>query len=416
MSNQYYDQGEKAHGQKVALCTTVYDAPSPGYVFSIQRTRQALEKEGIQTAYLLLAGNCHVDDARNSVVQQFLLSDCTDLVFLDADVSWRPDEIIKLCKAPADLVGGIYPYRRQGQADKMPVLTIPGVTEADKNGLLQVAGLPTGFMRISRHVLETLSKDADHYWNKAERRSMVPILFERTFEDGVRWGGDITFCRKWHKAGGQMYAMPELHLSHSGNATLSDSLGAALRRQSKGTMQHMVDRIRHGDINIPMFSEVLKAEGNPYSALEDVLMMSTLLGQKADGPILETGSGITSIAMAASTDQTVYCLEHDQYWADRVIEMAEQTGIKNINVKMCDIEDGWYKRPKDLPSRFSLALNDGPPRIVGDRMKFFDYYGDIDNIVVDDADDKVYGEYLTKWCAENNRKIDFVERSALIRR
>jgi hypothetical protein len=80
----------------------------------------------------------------------------------------------------------------------------------------------------------------------------------------------------------------------------------------------------------------------------------------------------------------------------------------------CEIEDGWYKLPKGLPKHYSLGLNDGPPRLVGDRMGFFDKL-DVDNIIVDDADDPGYGNMLKAWAAENNKRIDFIERSALIR-
>lgn len=418
MSNLYYDPGEKIYlKQKVLLCTTAYDTPSPGYVFSLQQTRSALEKANIQTAYLMLVGNCHVDDARNSVVQQFLLSDCTDLIFLDADVSWKPADLIKLCKADADVVGGIYPYRRDDKASKerMPVLMCPDVTEPDKDGLLQVAGLPTGFLKIRRHVLESLSEDADHYWNKADRRSKVPIIFERTFENGTRWGGDITFCRKWHKKGGQLYALPDLRLGHAANSTIHDSLSAALRRQGNKTLKYMADKIKNNDFTPHLFSEVLRSEGSEHSALEDVLMMGVLLSRKAQGPIIEAGSGITSIAMAAATKETVYCLEHDPYWAGKTTEMAKNAGV-DIKIKMCGIKDGWYIIPDDLPGEFALGLNDGPPRDVGDRLKFFDHFGETDTIIVDDADDVNYGHMLKNWCATHNRKIDFIERSALIRR
>jgi hypothetical protein len=98
MSNHFYDEGEAATGKKVLLATTCYDKTAASYTFSIARSREALHKEGIQTAYLLLQGNCHVDDARNSVVRDFLESDCTDLVFLDADVDWEPADLLQLCK------------------------------------------------------------------------------------------------------------------------------------------------------------------------------------------------------------------------------------------------------------------------------------------------------------------------------
>lgn len=415
MSNLFYDEGPKASGQKVMLATTVYDSPAPGYVFSIQKSRQALTKAGIESAYLLLAGNCHVDDARNIVVQNFLLSDCTDLIFIDADVYWEPSALVALCESDSDLVGGVYPYRREGKAEKMPVIPMPG-KKTDENGLLEVMGIPTGFMKIRRHVIETLCKDAVHFYNKAETRSKVPILFERVFEDGARWGGDINFCRKWHKAGGKVHAIPEMRLGHTGNQTIYDSFAAAMRRKDEETIKYMADKVRNNDFNPHLFSEARKAVGNHWGALEDVLMLCALLGHKADAPIIEAGSGLSSIVLAASTDQPVYCLEHDDYWAQRVTEMASQAGIDNLHVKVCEIENGFYKLPDDLPSRFSLALNDGPPREFGDRTVFFDYFGNADTIIVDDADDKGYSEMLKSWSDLNGRKIDFVERSALIRR
>ena len=413
MSNLFYDEGPKATGQKVMLATTAYESPAPGYVFSIQKSRPALEKANIQSSYLLLSGNCHVDDARNIVVQNFLLSDCTDLVFLDADVFWNPDSLVKLCKADAPIVGGVYPYRREGKKEKMPVIPMPDA-RPDEKGLMEVIGLPTGFMKIQRHVIETLCEDADHFFNKAEQKSKVPILFERTFENNARWGGDITFCRKWQKKGGKVYALPEMRLGHTGMMTIYDSYGAAMRRMEEGTIKHMVDRVKNNDYNAQLFSEVLRAEGTPYSALEDVLMMCALLGHKADGPIIETGSGLTSLVLAASTLEDVYCLEHDQYWADKIIKLAKDNNIHNLNIKMCDLENDWYKLP-DLPKEFSLGLNDGPPRDKGDRMGFFEHFGDTKSIIVDDADDPGYGNLLKNWCFKHDRKIDFIERSALIR-
>lgn len=414
MSNLFLDDGPKADGQKVMLATTAYESTSPGYVFSIQKSRQALEKADIQSAYLLLSGNCHVDDARNVVVQQFLLSDCTDLIFLDADVFWNPEALVSLCQADADLVGGIYPYRRQGQAEKLPVIPMPG-EKTQETGLLEVIGLPTGFMKIRRHVIETLCEDADHFYNRAETRSRVPILFERTFEDDARWGGDINFCRKWHKKGGKVFALPDLRLGHTGALTIYDSFSAAMRRQDKETVKYMAERVKNNDFNPYLFSEVLKAEGNPFSALEDVLMMCALMGRKADGPIIETGSGLTSIVLAASTDQTVYALESDPYWFEKVQNMAKEANVSNLEVRLCEIVDGFYQLPKDLPRSFSLGLNDGPPRDKGNRTVFFDTF-DVENIIADDADDPGYAEFLRQWGQKHDKSVDFIERSALLRK
>lgn len=416
MSQFFQDDGQPANGRmKVCLATTVYEDPAAAYTFSIQKTREALHKAGINTAYYLLTGNCHVDDGRNSVVQEFLLSDCTDLVFLDADVVWEPESLIKLCGYDVDIVGGIYPYRDPNNRESLPVLMFPGQAMIDNRGLVEVAGLPTGFMRIRRHVLEALANDAPKYWKRTDRRAPVPLLFERTLIDGTRLGGDLNFCRKWIEKGGSCYAAAELHLGHVATITVWDSLGASMRRKDGTTLLHMADRLRCGDFNPQIFAEARKELNNPYGALEDVLTLCAVMGRQAQGPIIEAGTGLTSLVLAASTTHKVYSLEHDAEWYAKVMDMARKACITNLDVRLVPIKDGWYQVPDDLPQSFALGLNDGPPRQIGSRMGFFERFGQVKNIICDDADDLGYGNALTEWANANGRRIDFIERAAILR-
>lgn len=424
MSNFYQDDGLPAKGRKICLATTAYESPDSAYTASIQKTREALHKAGLPTAYYLLSGNCHVDDARNSIVQEFLLSDCTELVFLDADVIWEPSELIKLCGYDADIVGGVYPFRRDDEPSKanMPVVMYPGQVEPDSMGLIEVAGLPTGFMRIKRHVLETLAADANKHWKRNDRRSMVPILFERSFlpseenpRIGGRLGGDLTFCKKWIEKGGKVFAAPDIRLGHVVRSIVYDSLGAALRRQGGETLRYVADHVRHGGFDSKVFAEARRLTSNPWGAMEDVLTLCAILGGKAEGPIIETGSGLTSVILGASTTEDVFCLEHDPSWADETRRMLEKAGVGNVHVIPCEIRNGWYVLPQNMPSQFALGLNDGPPRRLGSRMGFFEHFGDTHSIICDDADDIGYGEALEEWCLAKGRRIDFVERAAVIR-
>ena len=425
MSNFFLDHtsAELTGVQKIMLATTAYDSPDASYTFAILRGRQTLEEAGFLTSYMMLSGNCHVDDARNRVVQAFLLTDCTDLVFLDADVSWDPKYLVELVSYDCDLVGGIYPYRREGLSVSfnMPILMIPGDIATDDQGLIEVIGLPTGFMRIRRKVLETLCEDARHYANPDDRRSQTPLLFERTLENGTRLGGDLNFCKKWIEAGGSVWAAPEIHLGHATKTINQDSLGAALRRQAGTTLIYVTQELAKGNMDASLFLEALKYANNPYAVDATTLALCVLLAKIADGPILEAGSGLTTILMAAVTDQPIYCLEHDPLWALRLEQMIQESDVSGVGVCDCAIKDEWYDLEPllpGLPERFALGLNDGPPRRISDRMKFYDQLGDrIDTIIVDDADDPGYRGPVAKWCEANSREIDYIEeRTALVRR
>tara|TARA_Y100000310_G_scaffold304804_1_gene344340 strand:+ start:9612 stop:10877 length:1266 start_codon:yes stop_codon:yes gene_type:complete len=420
LSQLFQDDGPKTTGQKVCLATTAYDSPDASHTFSIQRSRQALSKAGIESAYYLLSGNCHVDDGRNSIVKEFLASDCAELVFLDADVSWQPQDLVRLCQHDTDIVGGVYPYRREDKwhSGEMPVRMLEGA-EVDAGGLIEVGGLPTGFMKIKRRVIDELAANAEKFKNKAGQ--FVPILFERTFDGKDRWGGDLAFCNKWRATGGKVYADYEMVLGHTGKVTLRDSLGAAVRRRAGTTLSHVVDRIRAGKETLADITEAREhVQNNAFGATEDVLMLSVLLARKAKGPIIEAGSGLTTILMAAATDQRVYCLEHHGLYAAQLRQLVAEAGVSNVGLCVCPIKDGWYDPAgmEGLPHNFALGLNDGPTRQLGSRVGFFKHFGwAVDTIIADDADDEGFRAAISEWAKENERRVDFIEpRAALIKR
>lgn len=426
MSNLFIDESEGKAGPKVMLATTAYDSPDAAYTFSIQRSRAALQANGIGSDYLLLSGNCHVDDARNSVVTHFLKSNCDALVFLDADVAWEANALIDLCEtaldAPGfDIVGGVYPYRREDlrYAGAMPFRPLDGRTIPLPDGLLEVEGLPTGFMAITRRVLEAMAKEAPCFHPKADRRDTIPLIFERTMIDGIRWGGDMNFCRKARAAGFTVWAMTELRLGHVAKQVIWDSVAASFRRLDGTTLKHLCDLIRQGDDTIPDYTEAMRAVGNPWGAPEEVLIAAASLARRSTLPIIEAGSGLTTVVMAAANPKNrVWCMEHDPQFVLQTATMARQAGVDNIAICEWPLVDGWYKPDAKekamLPERFGLGLVDGPPRASGDRMTFFRVFGAAcERIIADDADSPAYKDDLTAWAADNGRKTYFIDRAAI---
>jgi hypothetical protein len=415
LSNLYYDAGPDASGQKVMLATTSYGNPDASYTFSIARSREALSAAGVQSAYLLLQGNCHVDDARNAVVRDFLESDCTELVFLDADVSWEPESLVALCRIDREIVGGVYPYRRESDEETMPLRHLPTIT-VDPDGLIEVEGLPTGFMKIKRIVLETMASGARHFLKDDGKPH--PVLFERDFFGVGRRGGDIHFCMNWRDMGGKVFAAPELRLGHAGVHVIRDTLGASLRRQGNSTLRFMVEQIKAGKQTHDTFTEAFKAYGNKWAASAEVLEIACGLARSSAAPILEIGSGLSTVVMGAATEQQVWCVEHDEGFAAALEKRVAETHLGNVVLVTAALKDGWYDLEGDmdsLPKAFGLALVDGPPREGNDRMKFFDLFGDRCNVILcDDANKPSYATALKAWAKSRDREIKIDGRSAVI--
>jgi len=261
------------------------------------------------------------------------------------------------------------------------------------------------------------------YEKRGDSRAKVPIIFERTYIEGARLGGDLNFCRKWKIKGGKIQAAAELKLGHVAQSILRDSLGAGIRRKNKTTLKHLVKAVRNG-LALNEISEARKYLKNPWGAFEDVLAMCSALSRKSEGDIIETGTGLTSIVLAAATKHHVYCLEHDLEWAKKAEQIIEESGVTNITIIHAPITqghglrdnlDGYYDIPQWIKDKqWGLALNDGPPRLLGSRMGFFKYIKS-DTIVCDDANDPGYADALKKW-AGDSYSIDIIERAALLRK
>jgi predicted O-methyltransferase YrrM len=414
MSNLFHEEGEPATGKKVMLATPCYGTPSASYVFSIARSREELHKAGIQSAYLLLQGMCHVDDARNAIVRHFLASDCTDLMFLDADNDWEPKDLVQLCRRELDIVGGVYPYRRDG-SEEMPVRLKEGSTKAI-DGLLEVDGLPTGFMKIKRSVLERMAADAPKFFDKLEETALI---FDRPTpgEDKTRWGGDIAFCNRWLSMGGRIFADQEIRLGHTGTIVVRDSLASHLRRISGATLAHVIPRVRAGIETENDYNEAFKYAGNNYAADAGVLATVTRIARNCRGPIIETGSGLSSVFMGAVSDSQVYSLEHVDHYAAQTVAWCEEAGVSNVGVCCAPLKDFWYDLDKfDLPAKFTLGFCDGPPRMYGTRMKFFEALAPrCAAILVDDIkSDHKYLRAVHEWAQAHSMNVTILGRAALL--
>lgn len=129
------------------------------------------------------------------------------------------------------------------------------------------------------------------------------------------------------------------------------------------------------------------------------------------GPILECGSGLTTLVLAAVTEQTgssVWTLEHDAGCFARVASRLRRLRLE-VDLRCTPLRDygdfDWYDvDPSTLPS-FSLVVCDGPPkRTRGGRFGLLPVLGDRLAagcvILLDDAARSEEREVMARWAAE----------------
>lgn len=196
----------------------------------------ALADRGDKVTIFDESGNAMIGDCRGLIVSQFLAGDGTDLVFVDSDVSWAAGSLLKLVDQPVDFVAGLYPQRRDPINFCVQWLQDRPELQADPaTKLLEVEGVPAGFMRCSRAMLE---KMIAHYADTQFHCEQAPDntaydLFGAYRIGRIKFGEDYSFCRRWRDIGGKVWIDPEIRMGHCGYKTFVGSAGEWLRDKMK---------------------------------------------------------------------------------------------------------------------------------------------------------------------------------------
>lgn len=164
-----------------------------------------------------------------------------------------------------------------------------------------------------------------------------------------------------------------------------------------------------------MLAALLLGWGNiSFAADLDYLEEVAKQAVNTPGPILECGSGLTTILLgllAGRRGVEIWSLEHISEWYTRVNAMLQSYRISGVNLCLSSLQDfgsfSWY-RPTlaSLPNDFRLVICDGPPtnETPGGRYGLLPVLGqhlsDDVLILLDDADRESEAEVLRRWIAE----------------
>lgn len=168
------------------------------FTCSIVDTVKALTLAGIEVQWRVLSFCNFIDAARNQMVRDFLMTDYTDLVFIDDDMGWSVDGFMRMMTKDVDVVGAICPRRKDGEWNVNLLRDATG-NRIEFDGLLECAYVGTGIMRIRRSALTAMN-----HW------------FDVSWDGNRKIGEDVWFCREWRLLGGRVWAEPDITVTHSG--------------------------------------------------------------------------------------------------------------------------------------------------------------------------------------------------------
>lgn len=205
------------------------------YVASLFGSIPLLQREGFSLLYYPIPGQL-IDHARNLAAARAITQGADKLLFLDDDVSWRPEDLAGLLKTPHSVIGGT--YRKKNVYKESYAVGLPEEIIPDEYGMLPANHLPAGFLKIETYALKEMSKNMEPYphpnvLGTEEESNMFPFFKVLTNAQAGHSGGeseDTYFCVEWRRAGGQCWLYPDAKVEHITEVSLKNDFKNYLDR------------------------------------------------------------------------------------------------------------------------------------------------------------------------------------------
>jgi hypothetical protein len=228
------------------ICLPCYDRQmTEPFVMSLLQTCMAFKEIGLKFGVSTISDSL-ISRSRNQLVAKFMANEnFTHLLFIDVDLGFNYEDVLKLFWHNKDIVTGAYPIKdilwdkvislaksdcpKDKIAEKSTRFVVNAARNSNneirvENGALSIWDAGTGFMLIKREAFQKLFdaypelkyKD-DTGAIKGDEKNYTYALFNSYVdEDGRFLSEDYGFGRYWQKIGGEVWVDPSIELTHLG--------------------------------------------------------------------------------------------------------------------------------------------------------------------------------------------------------
>ena len=212
---------------------------------SVMGTLLLCQANNIKFKFFSLSSESLIPRARNVCASAFLKSDCTHMLFVDADIIFNPKDVLRMLRYDCDIVTGAYlkknvtlerlkenieesdniealiqksgMYAINPQPEKLTI--IEGTT------LCKVHHAPTGFMMIKKSVFESIIEservssyvnDVSSYRKYTDTSNKIWNLFPSGIVGDQFLSEDYGFCNVASSCGFPIFVDASIKLTHVG--------------------------------------------------------------------------------------------------------------------------------------------------------------------------------------------------------
>jgi len=226
-------QAPQNQPRRVLIGTPCYDGRIEVWYANslIQTIRMGLQL-GIEIMPIWLSYDALIQRARNDLMGIMIESGFDDIVFIDSDIDWVPEEFFKLLNHPVDVVGGT--YRKKGDLEQYVAKILDTKRSRDpSNGLIHAEGLGTGFLRMSKAAVQYLWDNSTPYEEK-DQGKVRRWIFDVEIKNGEIFSEDILVCQKLNDGGIPVWLDPTITCGHIGTKRFAGNFEAWYDNMQKG--------------------------------------------------------------------------------------------------------------------------------------------------------------------------------------
>jgi hypothetical protein len=181
----------------------------------------------------LHGGEGFVGRSRNQICSRFLESDFTDLLMIDSDIIYTPQNVDRIASHDVPIVAGFYPKKAPGKTVWV-ANHLSKNEKVDENGLIKVETIGTGFIKIQRQVLEKMRDSGLAARYIVDGTDIVEYeFFPFRVVNGRLRSEDWAFCDNAHELGFPVYGDSLCALRHLGSCVYPTPEAQTIERALK---------------------------------------------------------------------------------------------------------------------------------------------------------------------------------------
>ena len=221
----------------IFIAMPCYDSVKINTMLSVIKLVQQLGKSGIEVGINTMKSPL-IHQARNYLTSVFLTTQYQYMLFIDSDVEFEPEAVIRMMVAKKRIV--CTPYRVKSADIDKHIYTVefknPKNILVLAEGLVEIEAGPTGLMLIDRQVFERIIKN--HPDLKIKNKA-VPSpgashefyynFFDFGFNDGYAMGEDVSFCKLARDNDFRIFANIESSTTHHGSYAWKGTFGESMK-------------------------------------------------------------------------------------------------------------------------------------------------------------------------------------------